>query len=270
MVNANREQHSAPRVLIVDDEPLARERLKELLGDCRAEVPHDLVGEAGNGLEALDALAQLAPDIVLVDIHMPGMSGLEFARHAQLLQRPPAIVFVTAHDAFALQAFEVNAVDYLLKPVRAARLAAALAKAGNAVRQARAVFNQLDAQPRRFFSASERGRIQLVPVGEVMFLRSGQKYITVHSGDREFLIEDSLSGIEEEFPGIFIRIHRNCLVARRLNRGVEKGAPPVGQGTDGADTTEGGDGWMLVLEGCEERLPVSRRQWPAVKTLLKS
>lgn len=267
MANANRELQTAPRVLIVDDEPLARARLKELLADCRGEVAHDLVGEAGNGLEALDALTQLAPDIVLVDIHMPGMSGLEFARHAQLLERPPAIVFITAHDAFALQAFEVNAVDYLLKPVRSARLAAALVKAGNAVRQARAVFNQLDAQPRRFFSASERGRIQLVPVGEVMFLRSGQKYITLHSRDREFLIEDSLSGIEEEFPGIFIRIHRNCLVARRLIRGVEKGAPQNGEGAEGA---EGGDGWMLVLEGCEERLPVSRRQWPAVKTLLKS
>jgi two-component system response regulator AlgR len=267
MANVNRGSQYAPRVLVVDDEPLARERLKELLADCRVEVPHELVGEAANGLEALDALAQVAPDVVLVDIHMPGMSGLEFARHAQLLERPPAIVFVTAHDAFALQAFEVNAVDYLLKPVRATRLAAALAKAGNAVRQARAVFNQLDAQPRRFFSASERGRIQLVPVEEVMFLRSGQKYITVHCDACEFLIEDSLSGIEEEFPGIFIRIHRNCLVARRLIRGVEKGAPQAGEGADGA---ESGEGWMLVLEGCEERLPVSRRQWPAVKTLLKS
>ena len=267
MVNPINEPQAVPRILIVDDEPLARERMKELLSDCRGEVAHVVVGEAGNGLEALDALAHVSPDIVLVDIHMPGMSGLEFARHAQLLDRPPVIVFVTAHDAFALEAFEVNAVDYLLKPVRAARLAAALAKAGNAVRQARAVFNQLDPQPRRFFSASERGRIQLVPVGDVMFLRSGQKYITLHIRDREFLIEDSLTGIEEEFPGIFIRIHRNCLVARRLIRGVEKGAP---QTVEGAESAEGGDGWMLVLEGCDERLPVSRRQWPAVKSLLKS
>src|SRR4051812_32798878 len=102
------------RLLIVDDEQPARERLKELLDDCRAELPHEVAGEAANGIEALEMLERLSPDIALVDIHMPGMSGIEFARHVQLLEKPPAIVFITAHDQFAVQAFEVNAVDYLL------------------------------------------------------------------------------------------------------------------------------------------------------------
>lgn len=254
------------RILIVDDEPLARERLRELLGDCRAQVPHLVVGEAANGLEALEAVQRSAPDIALVDIHMPGMSGLEFARHAQLLERPPALIFVTAHDAFAVQAFEVNAVDYLLKPVRAARLAAALLKAGAAARPASTVFGRLDPQPRRFFSVAERGRIQLVPVGDVMFLRSEQKYIVLHTREREHLVEESLTRVEEEFPGVFVRIHRSCLAARLLIRGVEKAAARPDDEHEG----DGGEGWAVVLEGCEEKLPVSRRQWPAVKALLKA
>ena len=254
------------RVLVVDDEPLARERLKELLEECRAQVPHRVVGEAANGLEALEAVQKAAPDIVLVDIHMPGMSGLEFARHAQLLERTPAIIFVTAHDAFALQAFEDNAVDYLLKPVRAARLAAAMQKAGAAARPASAVFGQLDSQPRRFFSVAERGRIHLVPVGDVMFLRSEQKYIVLHTREREHLVEESLTRVEEEFPGVFIRIHRSCLVARLLIRGVEKAAA----GPDDDHEADGGEGCLVVLEGCEAKLPVSRRQWPALKALLKA
>ena len=263
------------RLLIVDDEPPARQRMKELLADRRAEVPHVLVGEAANGVEALDLLASAAPDIVLVDMHMPGMSGLEFARHAQLLERPPAIVFVTAHDQFAVQAFEVNAVDYLLKPVRAVRLAAALQKAGAALRQASAVYERLDGQPRRFFSVSERGRIRLVAVSDVLFMRSEQKYVALHvrgPGLHEHLIEESLSGLEEEFPGVFVRIHRNCLVARRLIRGVEKGGAERGGADKGAapEDAEGGEGWLLLLEGCEDKLPVSRRQWPTIKSLLKA
>ena len=263
------------RVLIVDDEPLARERMKQLLDDCRAEAPHRLAGEAANGVEALDMLARAEPDIVLVDVQMPGMSGIEFARHAQLLERPPAIVFITAHDQFAVQAFEVNAVDYLLKPVRAARLAAALAKAGSAVRQANAAFGRLDAQPRRFFSVSERGRIRLVAVSDVIFMRSEQKYVELHTRDREYLVEESLTGIEEEFQGVFIRVHRNCLVARRLIRGVEKGGVEKGAASGGApieggEGAEGSEGWVVLLEGCEDKLPVSRRQWPSVKALLKA
>ena len=117
------------RVFIVDDEPPARERLAELLEDCRAEVPNVSAGEAANGVEALARLPATAPDVVLVDVHMPGMNGIEFARHLQKLEHPPAVIFVTAFDQYAVQAFEVNALDYLLKPVRAARLATALIKA---------------------------------------------------------------------------------------------------------------------------------------------
>jgi two-component system response regulator AlgR len=244
--------------------------MKELLADCRAEIPHEFVGEAANGEQALEAVSRLAPDIALVDIHMPGMSGIELARHAQLLDRPPAIVFITAHDEFAVQAFEVNAVDYLLKPVRAARLAAALAKARGAVRQSSGVFGRLDSQPRRFFSVSERGRIRLVPVADIAFLRSEQKYVELHARDSVFLIEESLTGIEQEFAGVFIRIHRNCLVARRLIRGVEKVAAPGGAHIDGGEGAEGSESWTVLLEGCDDKLAVSRRQWPVVKALLKA
>lgn len=247
------------KVLIVDDEPLARARLKDLLDDCRAQVPNAIVGEAGNGLEGLELLASNPADVALVDIHMPGMSGIEFARHVQLLEVPPAVIFITAHDRYAVEAFEVNAVDYLLKPVRASRIVTALQKAVAGPRLTREVFDRVDPHPRRFLSVNERGRLTLVPLAEVLYLKAELKYVTVRVREREHVIEESLAHLEEEFADLFIRIHRNCLVARQRIRGFERVA---------GDETEAN--WAVVLDGCQEKLAVSRRQWTQVKALARS
>lgn len=247
------------RVLIVDDEPPARARLRDLLDDCQAEVPNVVVGEAGNGPQGIDLLCSNPADVALVDIHMPGMSGIEFARHIQVIEAPPAVVFVTAHDQYAVEAFEVNAVDYLLKPVRASRIAAALKKAAAGPRVTREVFDRVDPQPRRFLSVNERGRVTLVPLTDVLYLKAELKYVTVRTREREHLIEESLARLEEEFGNLFIRIHRNCLVARRLIRGFER-----------LDGDEAEANWAVLIEGCNEKLPVSRRQWAQVKALARS
>jgi len=244
------------RVVIVDDELPARSRLRELLEDCRDDLPHAVAGEAANGAQGLQVVAATEADVVLVDIHMPEMSGIEFARHLQVLERPPAVIFVTAHDQYAVEAFEVNALDYLTKPVRAVRLLTALKKAAGGARLSRGVLESIDPAPRRHFSVAERGRVTLVPVSEVIYLRAELKYVTLRTREREHLVEESLTQIEQEFGGVFVRIHRNCLVARRLIRGFERG-----------EETEGEVGWSVVLEGLEEKLPVSRRQWPQVKSL---
>jgi two-component system response regulator AlgR len=246
------------RVVIVDDEQLARNRLRELLDDCRGELAHVVAGEAANGIEGLEIVAAAAADLVLVDIHMPGMSGMEFARHVQVLERPPAVIFVTAHDQYAVQAFDVNAVDYLLKPVRAERLLAALKKAAGGPPVAREVFERIDPGPRRYFSIAERERVTLVPVPDVIYLRAELKYVTVRTRSREYLVEEPLTQLEQEFGGVFVRIHRSCLVARRLIAGFERTVDSDGEA-----------GWSVVLEGWEEKLPVSRRQWAHVKTLVR-
>jgi two-component system response regulator AlgR len=182
------------------------------------------------------------------------MGGLEVARHLSGLERPPTVIFVTAHDRHAVEAFELNALDYLLKPVRAERLAAALKKASAPGREQLA---RAAGAPREYLSVAERNRIALVPVREILFLRAEQKYVTVRTRAREHLIEDALVALEREFADAFVRIHRNCLVARAAIRGFER--------------TGGGDDephWQVVLDGLDERLPVSRRQWPIVKEVI--
>ena len=275
------------RILIVDDEQPARTRMRELLGDCRAEAPHQVVGESGNGFEALEYIAAADPDaaptLLLADIHMPGMTGIELARHLQRLDAPPAVVFVTAHDQYAVAAFELNAVDYLLKPVRATRLVTALKKIVSGPRPAPDVFARLDSQPRRHFSIAERGRVLLVPVNDVLFIRAGQKYVALMTREREYLVEDSLASLEEEFDSFFIRIHRSTLVARRYVRGFERLAAGHADGAGEAVADVGNavgnavggaagasEGWGVLLEGWKEPLPVSRRLWAQVKALLKN
>jgi two-component system response regulator AlgR len=248
------------RVFLIDDEAPARNRMRELLADLQAELPNVVVGEAANGHEGLVRLASRPADVALVDVQMPQMSGMEFARHLTGLEHPPAVIFVTAHDQHALEAFEVNALDYLLKPVRAVRLAGALAKAaaGGAVR--REVLERADRAPRRYLSVAERGRITLVPVADILYLRAELKYVTLRTREREHLLEESLTALEQEFGDAFVRVHRSCLVARRALRGVERVTDEDGEGA----------GWAAVLEGIPEKLPVSRRQWPSVKALLKA
>ena len=250
------------RIFIADDETLARERLKALLEDMAAELPTSVVGEAKNGLEALELLPSSGAEVVLLDIQMPGMGGLELARHLAGLERAPAVVFVTAHDRHAVEAFELNALDYLLKPVRSERLAAALRKASAAGPTGREQLARAAQAPREYLSVVERSRIVLVPVRDILFLRAEQKYVTVRTREREHLVEESLVALEREFCGPefpqFVRIHRNCLVQRAAIRGFERA-------TGGEEAH-----WQVVLDGLAERLPVSRRQWPLVREQIAS
>jgi two-component system response regulator AlgR len=250
------------RVFIADDEAPARARLKELLADVRGEIATRVAGEAANGLEVIDRLPASGAQVLLLDIQMPGMEGIEVARHLGRLEHAPAIVFVTAHDRHAVEAFELNALDYLMKPVRAERLAAALKKAqaaGPVSRERLENAGRLaNAGAREFFPVAERNRITLVPVGEVLFLKAELKYVTLRTRAGEHLIEEPLVDIEREFAERFVRVHRNCLVARAAIRGFER----IAGGVDEEPR------WNVVLEGIAERLPVSRRQWPAVKSEL--
>ena len=198
------------KILIVDDEKPARDRLRQILAD---EAAWDVVGEAANGLEALQRAEELKPDIVLLDIRMPGMAGIEAAHHLNAMPRPPAIVFTTAYDEYAIDAFEARAIGYVLKPVRRSRLVQALERAG---RLAPAALDDaaatLDA-PRKHVSSSAKGELKLIPVDEITFLRADHKYVAVgHDGGRD-LISDSLKSLEAEFGDRFVRIHRGALVA---------------------------------------------------------
>ncbi len=261
-----------PRIFIVDDEALARARMVTLLSDIASECPHQLVGQADHAQAALESIAAAKPDVVLLDVQMPGMSGIELARHLlQDSQSAPVIIFVSAFDEYALKAFEVHALDYLLKPVRAARLAQAIQRASGQLaaqsqRQplvAAAASMQL---ARQNFSVQERGRVLLVPVAEVVYLKAEAKYVTVRTLTRSYLIEESLNSLEEELSGLFIRVHRNALVARSAVIGVERAVHAVDAEGE-ADKAQ--ESWQVILRNIDDRLPISRRQWPAVKALVR-
>ena len=200
------------KVVIADDEPLARERLRSLLGE---HAGIEIVAEAENGLAALQACAEFRPDLVLLDIAMPGVDGLEAARHLTAFDPRPAVVFCTAYDEHALSAFDAAAIDYLMKPVRAERLAVALERARTFIAgretQAPAAPGK---HPRTHLCARLRGSLRLIPVEDVHYLQAEEKYVVVHHVRGEDLIEESLKSLEDEFDARFVRIHRNCLVAR--------------------------------------------------------
>jgi two-component system response regulator AlgR len=243
----------ALRVFIVDDEPPARNRLRDLLNDCGEQMPLEIAGEACNGQEALDRLMETPADVVLLDIRMPQMDGIELAQHLQKLPKPPVIIFTTAYGDSAIKAFELHAIDYLLKPIRLGRLFDALTRARKAVPVQTEVLRDLLPEPRRHLSIHERGKIHLIPVEQVLYLRAELKYITVRTADHEYLLEESLSALEKEFAARFVRIHRNCLVAKEAIEGFEKGAE------------EGESGWMVRLKELDELLAISRRQQHIVK-----
>jgi two-component system response regulator AlgR len=231
------------RVLIVDDEKLARERLRELLNEIGG---HTIVGEAANGNEAVERTIALNPDVVLMDIRMPLMDGLEAAMHLMGMDNPPGVIFTTAYDQHALHAFEVNAVDYLLKPIRKDRLAAAMAKANKLTLQQLRQIGQAQEEPmvRSHISVHLRGNIRLVPVQDILYFMADSKYVTVRTPADEHLIEDSLVNLEKEFGERFLRVHRNALVSTQAIKAIEKG--PAG-------------GWQVVLKEHHKRLDVSRR-----------
>lgn len=244
------------RVLIVDDEAPARRRLRDVLADCAEQLAVDIVGEAGSGVEAMEQVQRQPVDAVLLDIRMPDMDGLECAAHLNRLTAPPAIIFSTAYDAYACQAFDLNAVDYLLKPVRADRLVRALSRAHRLSATALDHLREAHPKARSHLSLNEKGRIVLIPVADILFLKAELKYVTVRTPAREFLIEESLTRLESEFGEAFLRIHRNCLVATARIREVGK--------MPGDD-----DGHFLRLDGLDERLPVSRRQYSVLREKIK-
>lgn len=209
------------RVLVVDDEQPARERLKQLLDD---EPAYDCVGEAANGRDAIRLSSELAPDIILLDIRMPGMDGIETAHHLNTLQNPPAIVFTTAYDEYAIDAFDARAIGYVLKPVRRTRLTAALEHASRlAPSTLKSVATQANiSAARKHICVRAHGELRLIPIVDIFCFRADQKYLTVDHVNGQDLIDESLTALAEEFSESFIRIHRGALVAIRYIERVEK------------------------------------------------
>jgi len=270
-------------ILIVDDEFLARKRLRTLLNDCVRNthgIPHK-IREAANATKALEALD--APcgdkdtpiDLVLLDIHMPGLDGLDLAQRIRHMRLPPAIIFVTAHAEHALNAFDLDAVDYLTKPVRQTRLQQALAKVtprsmprstlipiataatGSSKSKKKPVTQEMLSPA--VLTVESRERIETIPLNHVLYCKAEQKYITVRTALRDYVLDDSLNDVEQRFQGHFVRIHRNTLVARDAIRALEKHC----------DTEEGNECWMVRLMGGKgELLPISRRQLSVVRAAL--
>ncbi|MFO7704082.1 MAG: LytTR family DNA-binding domain-containing protein [Halopseudomonas sp.] len=245
------------KVLIADDEPLARERLARLINALPGY--ESMLESAANGQEALQLVAEQQPDIVLLDIRMPGMDGLQAA--AKLCDMPdaPAVIFCTAHGDYALDAFAVSAVGYLLKPVRSDDLAAALAKAQKLNRVQLCSLGRVNgpgdaAHARSHISARTRKGVELIPIDEVLYFIADHKYVTLRHTEGEVLLDEPLKALEDEFGDYFVRIHRNALVARHRIERLQRSS--VGH-------------FQLRLKGLpEETLTVSRRHLPGLRKLM--
>ena len=243
------------KVLIVDDEPLARERLAAQITQFN---DFEVADTLENGKQALEYIESHQPEIVLLDIRMPVMDGIEAARHLAEFENPPAVIFTTAYDEHALEAFENNATDYLLKPIRKERLASALAKANRLNRAQLAEQARTDtplSKSRTHICARERGDLSLIPIEDIYYFHADQKYITVVHKLGEVLIEESLKSLEAEFGDRLMRIHRATLVAVKYIKGIEKGA-------DGLS--------LLQIAGSDEGLEISRRHLPGLRKWLKT
>ncbi len=243
------------KVLLVDDEDLARARLRTLLADCTAPSAF-VAAEAANAEQALAALQNSSFDVVLLDVRMPGMNGMQLAQLIGGLAKPPAVVFVTAHAEHAVQAFELAAADYLTKPVRLERLQQALQKA-----ERLAPVNiglQTDIRD-EYLIIQDRGRTERVPLSEVLYLKAELKYITVRCAARSYILDGSLNELEEKYSVQLMRVHRNALIARRAVRALVKHFD-----------SEEGEGWAVRLNGVDELLTVSRRQLSAVREAMAS
>lgn len=240
------------KVLIVDDEAPARERLQQLLQKLD---DIEVVGTAADGKSALSSCRKFSPDTVLMDIRMPGMDGLEAARHLATLEQPPAVIFTTAYGDHALEAFDSEAVDYLLKPIRRERLGQALSRAERLTRTQLSALSRVNERARSHLSINYQGNIHLIPVDEVIYFQADQKYVTVYHHDGEALLDESLKTLEQEFGERFIRIHRNALVAASALSGMERD----NQGS-----------YHICLNGSDEKPEISRRHVAAVRQLLKN
>jgi two-component system response regulator AlgR len=241
------------KLLIVDDEQLARERLRALVAEL--DAGHEVVGEAADGDSVLRLVEDLQPDIVLLDIHMPGKNGIDVAQQLAELPNPPAVIFATAYDNHALEAFEAQAIAYLLKPVRLEKLAEAIDKASCLREGQLAGLRDLQSrQGRTHLSLHNRGNLERLPLGRVLYFRAEQKYVVVRHEGGEALLDESLVSLEQEFGDQFVRIHRNALVACAALVGMEKDS--LGRA-------------RAVIRSCDERLDISRRHVAGVRRLLK-
>jgi two-component system response regulator AlgR len=254
--------HDVLRIMVVDDENLARLRLKTLL--AQSDCPNLVVAEAGDARQALAVLspdggaAGLAVDLVLLDIQMPGPDGLKLAERLRTLPEPPAIVFVTAHAGHALQAFELEALDYLTKPVRLDRLNAALARCAKRKASATVPSPEVDAAEETTLVAQDRGRLVRVPASEVIYLKAELKYVTLRTAEHSHVLDQSLTELEGQLGDRFVRVHRNALVARSAMKALERRA----------DDEEGGETWAVQVQPTGEWLAVSRRQVATVRDVM--
>ncbi len=242
------------RAVVADDEALARDRLIDLLAEIGSI---EVVAEVGDGREAIEAVETLRPDLLLLDIRMPRMDGLEAARHLGSFEHAPAIIFCTAYDEHALAAFDANAVDYLLKPIRIERLRSAIERAGRFNRETISALQTGDSSQRErsHLCARVRGNLVLIPISDIDYLLAEDKYVIVHHGANEVLIEEPLKALEIEFGERFVRIHRNCLVALDKLAGL----------------TRASDGRVLAkIDTLNAELEVSRRNLPALRKLVRT
>ena len=242
------------KALVVDDEALARARMRTLLADCKTPAVHCL-GEAANAVQAMQMLQHQAVDVVLLDIHMPGADGLALAQSLQALPQPPALIFVTAHAEHAVRAFDLEAVEYLTKPVRLERLQLALEKVERYIQSRRGLEANLAQE--EVLIIQERGRTERIPMQQILYFKAELKYVTVRTASRSYILDGSLNELEEKHRADFVRIHRNALIARRAVRALEKHFD-----------AEEGEGWAVRLNGVDELLAVSRRQLAAVRELV--
>jgi two-component system response regulator AlgR len=249
------------RVMVVDDENLARLRLKTLL--AQSDCPNAVVAEAGDARQALavlspeDGASAPAVDLVLLDIQMPGPDGLKLAERLRSLPVPPAVVFVTAHAGHALQAFELEALDYLTKPVRLDRLNAALARCAKRKAPA-AVSSATPELEETTLVAQDRGRLVRVPASQVIYLKAELKYVTLRTAEHSHVLDQSLTELEGQLGDKFVRVHRNALVARSAMKALERRA----------DDEEGGETWAVQVQPTGEWLAVSRRQVATVRDVM--
>ncbi|HEY0719920.1 MAG TPA: LytTR family DNA-binding domain-containing protein [Gammaproteobacteria bacterium] len=240
------------RVVIADDETLARERLKRFLNDISGS---EVVGEAAEGGRAVELCQQQRPDVVLLDIRMPGVDGLEAARHIITLAEPPAIIFTTAYGDYALQAFETQAIDYLLKPIRKERLEQALGRAERlSVTRLEALREEGGKRARTHLSVTSHGTLRLVPLNEVLYFQADMKYVTARTRGESLLLDESLKSLEDEFAERLLRIHRNALVMKEALVGLER------------DNDGGG---VALIRDVSDKLEISRRHLPEVRRWIK-
>ena len=241
------------RVLIVDDEKLARSRLQAVLADC-STLPELQISEAADALQAMRILEQQPIDLIFLDIHMPGASGLSLAREIRHLPQVPQIIFVTAHAEHALQAFDLDAIDYLTKPISSARLQKALEKVSRMQHAREQTAQELE----KTLIIHDRGRMLRVPLADVLYFKAELKYITVRTAQATYILDGSLTDIEQDYGAGFMRVHRNALVAKRAITALEK-----------HHDEEYGEGWALRLQGIAEPIAISRRQLVNVRSAIQ-